>query len=282
MRGFTLIGRARASTRGRGDASCEDGAVIELQGLSKAYANSPAPVVRRLSFTVADGEFLVLVGESGSGKTTTLNMINRLVEPSEGVIRVDGEDVLALDAVTLRRRMGYVFQGAGLFPHMTVAENIAVTPRLLGWPRAQSEARVDELLELVRLAPGAYRGRLPRELSGGQQQRVALARALAARPKIMLMDEPFGALDPLIRDDLAEDYRQIHERLKLTTIFVTHDMTEAMLLGDRIAVMRDGTLVQIGTPNELLGAPADDFVKALFDTPRKRARRLAQVLQAAP
>ncbi|HXC53663.1 MAG TPA: ABC transporter ATP-binding protein [Rhizomicrobium sp.] len=256
--------------------------MIELQGLSKAYANSPAPVVRRLSFTVADGEFLVLVGESGSGKTTTLNMINRLVEPSEGVIRVDGEDVLALDAVTLRRRMGYVFQGAGLFPHMTVAENIAVTPRLLGWPRAQSEARVDELLELVRLAPGAYRGRLPRELSGGQQQRVALARALAARPKIMLMDEPFGALDPLIRDDLAEDYRQIHERLKLTTIFVTHDMTEAMLLGDRIAVMRDGTLVQIGTPNELLGAPADDFVKALFDTPRKRARRLAQVLQAAP
>ncbi len=179
--------------------------------------------------------------------------------------------------VGLRRRMGYVFQGAGLFPHLSVAENVAVTPRLLGWPRAKIEARVDELLDLVRLSSRDYRRRLPRELSGGQQQRVALARALAARPKIMLMDEPFGALDPLIRDDLAEDYRQIHAALGLTTIFVTHDMTEAMLLGDRIAVMKDGALVQVGTPNALLAAPADDFVRALVDTPKKRARRLAQV-----
>jgi osmoprotectant transport system ATP-binding protein len=231
---------------------------------------------------VESGEFLVLIGQSGSGKTTTLNMINRLIEPSAGRILVDGEDVLGHDAVGLRRRMGYVFQGAGLFPHMTVGQNIAVTPRLAGWPREQIDARVDELLELVQLEPAQYRDRLPKALSGGQQQRVALARALAARPKIMLMDEPFGALDPLIRDDLAEDYRRIHAQLELTTIFVTHDMTEAMLLGDRIAVMKDGLLVQIGTPNELLAAPADDFVKALVDTPKKRARRLAEVLKAAP
>jgi osmoprotectant transport system ATP-binding protein len=238
--------------------------------------------VRALDLRVADREFLVLIGESGSGKTTTLNMINRLIEPSAGVIRVDGEDVLTVDAVSLRRRMGYVFQGAGLFPHLTVAENIAVTPKLLGWPRAEIDARVDELLHLVRLDPAQYRRRFPRELSGGQQQRVALARALAAKPKIMLMDEPFGALDPLIRDDLAEDYRHIHNTLGLTTIFVTHDMTEAMLLGDRIAVMKDGAMIQVGTPNELLSAPADDFVRALVETPKKRARRLADVLGTGP
>ena len=256
--------------------------MIELRGITKAYADGGVPAVRTLDLTISDGEFLVLIGESGSGKTTTLNMINRLIEPTAGVIRVDSEDVLAIDPVNLRRRMGYVFQGAGLFPHLTVAENIAVTPRLLGWPREQIDARVDELLNLVRLDPAQYRRRLPRELSGGQQQRVALARALAAKPKIMLMDEPFGALDPLIRDDLAEDYRQIHNSLGLTTIFVTHDMTEAMLLGDRIAVMKDGALIQVGTPNELLTHPADDFVKALVDTPKKRTRRLAQVLAAAP
>jgi len=256
--------------------------LIELISLSKAYDSSPAPAVRALSLAVGRGEFLVLIGESGSGKTTTLNMINRLVEPSGGRILVDGEDILAGDAVGWRRRMGYVFQGAGLFPHMTVAENIGVTPKLLGWPKGDIDARVDELLGLVRLAAQDYRGRLPRELSGGQQQRVALARALAARPRIMLMDEPFGALDPIIRDDLAEDYRQIHAALGLTTIFVTHDMTEAMLLGDRIAVMRDGELVQIGTPNELLAAPADDFVRSLVETPKKRARRLAEALRAAP
>ncbi|MBV9905107.1 MAG: ABC transporter ATP-binding protein [Alphaproteobacteria bacterium] len=256
--------------------------MIELIGISKAYIGTAVPSVRELSFAVQDGEFLVLIGESGSGKTTTLNMINRLIEPSGGRILVDGTDALSGDPVSLRRRMGYVFQGAGLFPHLTVGENIAVAPKLLGWSKSEIDARVDELLALVRLAPAEYRARLPRELSGGQQQRVALARALAARPKIMLMDEPFGALDPLIRDDLAEDYRQIHAALGLTTIFVTHDMTEAMLLGDRIAVMKDGALIQIGTPNALLSAPADDFVRALVETPKKRARRLAQVLAAAP
>jgi osmoprotectant transport system ATP-binding protein len=256
--------------------------LIELLSVSKVYDSSASPAVRDLSLRVADGEFLVLIGESGSGKTTTLNMLNRLIEPTAGRIAVDGEDVLALDAVTLRRRMGYVFQGAGLFPHMTVKENIAVTPKLLGWPREAMAARADELLELVRLAPQDYRDRFPRELSGGQQQRVAVARALAAKPRIMLMDEPFGALDPLIRDDLAEDYRQIHNTLGLTTIFVTHDMTEAMLLGDRIAVMKDGALAQVGTPNELLAHPADDFVRALIETPKRRARRLAQVLAVGP
>ena len=256
--------------------------MIELQDVSKAYAGAAALSVRGVSFAVADREFLVLIGESGSGKTTTLNMINRLTEPSGGRILVDGEDILTVDAVSLRRRMGYVFQGAGLFPHMTVAENIGVTPRLLGWPREAIAARVDELLQLMRLAPDEYRNRFPRALSGGQQQRIALARALAAKPKIMLMDEPFGALDPIIRDDLAEDYRQIHASLGLTTIFVTHDMTEAMMLGDRIAVMREGALVQIGTPNELLSAPADDFVRSLVETPKKRARRLAEILRAAP
>jgi len=259
-----------------------DGALIELIDISKAYPGSDVPAVRALSLTVSDGEFLVLVGDSGSGKTTTLNMINRLIEPSAGTIRIDGEDALTSDPVRLRRRMGYVFQGAGLFPHMTVAENVAVTPRLLGWAKDAIETRVDELLNLVRLAPAEYRARLPRELSGGQQQRVALARALAARPKIMLMDEPFGALDPLIRDDLADEYRQIHDTLGLTTIFVTHDMTEAMLHGDRIAVMHDGALVQIGTPNELLASPADDFVRALVETPKKRARRLTEVLGTEP
>ena len=256
--------------------------MIELQGLTKAYGSAEVPAVRAVDLAIPDGEFLVLIGESGSGKTTTLNMINRLIEPTAGVIRVDGEDALSGDPVSLRRRMGYVFQGAGLFPHLTVAENIAVTPKLLNWPREEIAARVDELLNLVRLDPAQYRRRFPRELSGGQQQRVALARALAAKPKIMLMDEPFGALDPLIRDDLAEDYRQIHNTLRLTTIFVTHDMTEAMLLGDRIAVMKDGAMMQVGTPNELLAAPADDFVKALVDTPKKRAKRLAQVLADAP
>ncbi len=255
--------------------------MIELQDISKTYGEGGGAAVRRLSFAVAAGEFLVLIGESGSGKTTTLNMINRLIEPSEGRIRVDGEDILAVDAVGLRRHMGYVFQGAGLFPHMTVGENVAVTPRLLNWPKADIAARVDELLELMRLAPAEYRARFPRQLSGGQAQRVALARALAAKPKIMLMDEPFGALDPIIRDDLAEDYRRIHAELGLTTVFVTHDMTEALMLADRIAVMRDGALLQIGTPNELLAAPADDFVRALVETPKKRARRLADVLKAA-
>jgi osmoprotectant transport system ATP-binding protein len=254
--------------------------MIAFQGVSKAY-EAGRPAVRDLSLSVPTGALQVLIGPSGCGKTTALSMINRLVEPSAGTIAIDGEDVRSLDPVALRRRIGFVFQGVGLFPHLTVQENIAVTPRLLGWPSDRIEGRVAELMELVQLAPGRYRARLPRELSGGQQQRVGVARALAAGPKIMLMDEPFGALDPLTRDDLGAEYRAIHDRLGLTTVLVTHDMTEALLLADRIAVMREGTLVQNGTPQELLASPADDFVRTLIETPRRRTRRLAEVLERA-
>jgi osmoprotectant transport system ATP-binding protein len=208
-------------------------------------------------------------------------MINRLIEPSTGRIEIDGEDALASDAVALRRHMGFVFQAVGLFPHMSVAENIGITPKLLDWDAAKIAARVDTLLQLVRLDPASFRSRRASALSGGQAQRVGLARALAAEPKIMLMDEPFGALDPLTRDGLAMDYRRIHDELGLTTVLVTHDMTEALILADRIAVMRDGALVQIGKPRELLNQPADDFVRHLVETPRRRARELAEAMAAS-
>jgi osmoprotectant transport system ATP-binding protein len=255
--------------------------MIRLESVSKAYAGS-VPVLRRLNLEIQAGEFAVLVGPSGSGKSTALSLINRLNEPSAGAVRIEGQDAAGLDAVELRRRIGFVFQGIGLFPHLTVAENIGVTPRLLGWSRNEIDARVRELLVLVRLTPEDYAARLPAELSGGEQQRVGLARALAARPKIMLMDEPFGALDPLVRDELASEYRAIHDRLGLTTLLVTHDMTEALLLADSIAVMRDGEIVQSGTPRALVAAPADDFVRRLLETPRRQAARLAEALDAPP
>ena len=254
--------------------------MIQLENLTKQFG-AGAPVVRSVSLRVADGEFLVLIGESGSGKTTTLNMINRLTEPTSGRVLIDGEDARAGDAVSVRRKMGFVFQEVGLFPHMTVSENIGITPRLLGWTADEIEVRVHELLALVQLESAAIVNRFPAQLSGGQRQRVGLARALAARPKIMLMDEPFGALDALIRDELAADYRAIHDKLGLTTILVTHDMTEAFLLADRIAVMRDGELLQVATPKELAAAPADDFVKRLIEIPRQRAEKLAKAMQSA-
>ncbi|MES2293357.1 MAG: ABC transporter ATP-binding protein [Pseudomonadota bacterium] len=254
--------------------------MIEILNLSKAYAGSGAQAVSGFNLAVPDGEFLVLIGPSGSGKTTTLNMVNRLVEPDGGEIRVEGHNVLDSDPVTLRRGIGYVFQEAGLFPHMTVAENIAVTPRLLGWDKPRIAIRVRELLTMVRLEEGEFGGRFPQELSGGQRQRVALARALAVRPHILLLDEPFGALDPVTREAVAADVREIHHKLGLTTLMVTHDMTEALLMADRIAVMRDGRLVQVGTPRELVAHPADDFVAQLIETPRRRARALAETLRA--
>jgi osmoprotectant transport system ATP-binding protein len=257
-------------------------AMIELQDLSKAYPASGQPAVRGVSLSIATGEFVALIGPSGCGKTTTLSMINRLVEPSSGRLLVDGTDIGTTDPVTLRRHIGFVFQDVGLFPHMTVAENVAITPRLLGQPKSDIDARVDEMLALVRLPAEEYRDRFPAALSGGQRQRVGLARALASKPAIMLMDEPFGAIDPLTRDSLADDYRSIHESLGLTTVMVTHDMTEALLLADRIAVMRDGMLVQLGTPHELLGSPADDFVRAMVESPRKRARKLADAMGQGP
>ena len=230
-----------------------------------------------VSLDVAEGEFLAIVGGSGSGKTTLLRLANRLIDADSGSITVEGEDVRAVDAVSLRRRIGYVFQSGGLFPHMSVADNIGITPKLLGAPAAEIAARVDELLDLVRLDRAPYRDRLPNELSGGQRQRVGVARALAARPRIVLMDEPFGALDPLTRDALGDDYRALHRKLGLTTVMITHDMTEAILLADRIAVMRSGRLLALGTPSELSDS-ADPYVGELLRTPRRQAERLKVLL----
>jgi osmoprotectant transport system ATP-binding protein len=243
--------------------------MIEVEGLTRRYGDVLA--VEAVSFTVAEGELLALVGTSGSGKTTTLKMINRLIEPSAGRVRLDGRDATQIEAHALRRRIGYVFQGVGLFPHLTVAENVAVPLRLAGWARERIAARVAELLALVELDAG-YAGRRPAELSGGQQQRVGVARALAAAPRVMLLDEPFGALDPLTRDRLQQTFLDLRRRLHLTALFVTHDMTEALLLADRIGVMRGGRLVQIGTAAELMRAPADAHVAQLLDTPRRQAR----------
>ncbi len=226
-----------------------------------------------VSLDVSRGEFLAIVGSSGSGKTTLLRLTNRLIEPDSGRITIDGEDVRGIDPVLLRRRIGYVFQNGGLFPHMSVADNVGITPKLLGTPPLEISSRVDELLELVRLDPTQHRDRLPHELSGGQRQRVGVARALAAKPKIVLMDEPFGALDPLTPDSLGDDYRALHQDLGLTTVMITHGITEAILLADRIAVMRHGRLSAIGTPEELAGSN-DAYVVELLRTPRRQAERL--------
>ena len=237
----------------------------------------PVLAVDDVSLDVAEGEFLAIVGGSGSGKTTLLRLANRLIDADEGHITVEGEDVRALDPVRLRRRIGYVFQSGGLFPHFSVADNIGITPRLLGAGPAEISARVDELLELVRLDGALHRDRLPRELSGGQQQRVGVARALAAKPHIVLMDEPFGALDPLTRDALGDDYRALHRRLRLTTLMITHDMTEALLLADRVAVMHAGRLLAVAAPAQL--ADSDDpYVMELLRTPRRRIERLTTLL----
>lgn len=243
--------------------------MIALDALTKRFGDTTA--VDGLSLEVARGELLVLLGGSGCGKTTTLKMVNRLVEPSSGRVVIDGEDTAELSGPALRRRIGYCFQQIGLFPHLTVAENVAITPSLLGWDAARTRERADELLTLVELDPAEYRERLPGALSGGQQQRVGLARALAARPEVMLLDEPFGALDPLTRDRLQQEFQQIRRNLSLTALFVTHDMVEALLLGDRIAVLEEGRLAQIGTPEELLRSPANDYVAGLMETPRRHA-----------
>lgn len=233
-----------------------------------------------VSLDIAEGDFLAIVGASGSGKSTLLRLANRLLDADSGRVMVEGEDVREVDPVRLRRRMGYVFQSGGLFPHMRIADNIAVTPRLLGWTAAEIATRVDELLDMVRLDRSLHRDRLPHELSGGQQQRVGVARALAARPRIMLMDEPFGALDPLTRDTLGEEYRALHRSLALTTVMVTHDMTAALLLADRIAVMRAGRLVAEGRPAELSGND-DPYVAELLRTPRRQAEQLNALLPGA-
>jgi osmoprotectant transport system ATP-binding protein len=236
-----------------------------------------------VSLEIAQGEFVAIVGGSGSGKTTLLRLANRLIEVDHGEIRIEGEDIAGVDPVSLRRRIGYVFQSGGLFPHLSVADNIGITPKLLGEPAPTIARRVDELLTLVRLDRAEHRDRLPAALSGGQRQRVGVARALAAKPRIVLMDEPFGALDPLTRDALGEDYRALHRQLGLTTVMITHDMTEAILLADRIAVMRGGKVLAQGTAAEL-AASSETYVAELLRTPRRQVERLNAALphQGAP
>jgi osmoprotectant transport system ATP-binding protein len=242
-----------------------------------AAGSARVVAVDDVSLEVAEGEFLAIVGGSGSGKTTLLRLANRLIDADLGTIKIEGEDVRAADPVRLRRSIGYVFQSGGLFPHMSVAANIGITPKLLGTPPTEIAARVDELLALVQLDRDKHRDRLPQELSGGQRQRVGVARALAARPRIVLMDEPFGALDPLTRDALGDDYRALHRKLGLTTVMITHDMTEALLLADRIAVMQVGRLLALGTPVEL-SQNRDGYVVELLRTPRRQAERLNALL----
>jgi osmoprotectant transport system ATP-binding protein len=247
--------------------------MIELRGVTKTYGETPA--LAAVDFDVAAGSFVALVGASGSGKTTLLKTINGLIAADAGTVAVQGAE--GLPPHELRRKIGYVFQEVGLFPHLTVAENIGITPRLLGWDKGRIEARVTELLALVDL-PAGVAARYPGELSGGQRQRVGVARALAAEPAIVLMDEPFGALDPLTRDALGQDYRALHERLGLTTVMVTHDMTEAVLLADRIVVIAGGHVVADGAPADLLANVSDPQVRAMLEAPKRQAERLAAKL----
>ena len=238
--------------------------MIEIENLTRIYDGRAA--VDDVTLTIASGEIVAIVGTSGSGKTTLLRMINRLVEPSAGAIRIDGLDTREVPPFQLRRQIGYAIQGHGLFPHWDVARNIGTVPRLLGWDREKIAARVDELLEMFQLEPEQYRNRMPHELSGGQKQRVGVARALAAGPYVLLMDEPFGALDPIIRHKAQADLLAIQKRFGTTIVLVTHDMDEAMLLGTRIAVMDKGLLLQYAPPAEIIARPATDFVDELIGT----------------
>ncbi|MEQ8769756.1 MAG: ATP-binding cassette domain-containing protein [Phycisphaerales bacterium] len=249
--------------------------MISLSNISKRFERGAAPAVDDVSFTVERGETVVLLGSSGCGKTTTLKMINRLVEPTSGAVEVDGADTRTVDPLALRRSIGYVFQDIGLFPHMTVTRNVEIVPRLLGWDAPRRRARADELLDRVGLPSAEYADRPPAQLSGGQQQRVGIARALAADPDYLLMDEPFGALDAVTRDQLQGELIRIKTELAKTIVFVTHDLFEALRLGDRIAVMNAGKLEQIGTPDDLLAHPATPFVSDLFDQARRQARLIA-------
>jgi osmoprotectant transport system ATP-binding protein len=242
--------------------------MIKLMHVSKSFDGGQTYAVKDLSLSVDRGETLVLLGSSGCGKTTTLKMINRLIEPTKGVIEVGGKDVMVRNPVELRRQIGYVFQGIGLFPHMTVEQNVEIVPRLLGWPNRLRRKRMEELLNLVGLPADSFAQRFPDELSGGQQQRVGVARALAANPTYLLMDEPFGALDALTRESLQQELLGLKKQLRKTIVFVTHDLYEALLLGDRIAILHEGHLEQIGTKKDIIDAPATQFVKDLFTIKR--------------
>lgn len=238
------------------------GVRILLDGVTKRYDAKAAPAVDNVTIEFPAGEIVMLVGPSGCGKTTTMKMINRLIEPTSGRILIGEEDVTRRDPDQLRRHIGYVIQGAGLFPHYTVGENIAIVPRLLKWDKERVSARIDELLDLVNLDPAEYRDRYPRELSGGQQQRVGVARALAADPPVLLMDEPFGAVDPITRQRLQDELLRLQDELRKTIVFVTHDFDEAVKLGDKIAILQQGSeIVQYDTPEQILANPANDFVR---------------------
>ncbi len=247
---------------------------IVLDRVRKTYDGRM--VLAETSLTIGKGRFVALVGGSGAGKTTLLKLMNGLSTPSGGRVLVEGAEVAGRPGAELRRGVGYVFQEIGLFPHMTVAQNIGITPELLGWPAGQIAARVDELLDLVAL-PREVAGRAPSQLSGGQRQRVGVARALAARPSILLMDEPFGALDPVTRVALADDVRRLHEALGLTTVMVTHDVGEALLLADEVVVMADGRVLAHASPRDLLAGHPDPIVADLIAAPRKQAQRLAEL-----
>ncbi|HET7397063.1 MAG TPA: ABC transporter ATP-binding protein [Intrasporangium sp.] len=241
------------------------GVSIELEAVTKTYAGQAVSAVEDFSMHVAPGELVMFVGPSGCGKTTTMKMINRIIEPTSGSIRIGGQDVLSIDPNQLRRHIGYVIQQIGLFPHMTIADNIGAVPKLLGWTKARIAERVEELLHTVQLDPSVFARRYPRQLSGGQQQRVGVARALAADPPVMLMDEPFGATDPITREKLQAEFLRLQSEIGKTIIFVTHDFDEAIRLGDRIAVLSDRSRIeQFDTPAAILAAPANDYVRSFI------------------
>lgn len=262
------------------------GQALQFEHVSKWFPHSTHPAVDDCSFTVEAGSFVVLLGPSGCGKTTLLKMVNRLYEPTAGRITIDGVDIRQENVTALRRRIGYVIQQVGLFPHLTVAQNVAVVPRLLGWNRARIAARTDELLDLIGLPPTEYRERYPAQLSGGQQQRVGLARALAGNPGVMLMDEPFGAIDAITRANLQNAMLELRRALNKTILFVTHDVEEALRLADRIVVMRAGQIVQYDTPFRILTAPATPFVRDLVGTDDMVRQlgipRVASAMEALP
>jgi osmoprotectant transport system ATP-binding protein len=243
--------------------------MIKFRGVSKTYPGSDRPVVNDLSFEILEGEICVLVGPSGCGKTTTMRMVNRLIEPTEGEILIDGEPNTRMSGTQLRRKIGYAIQQIGLFPHRTISENIATVPSLLRWDKQRIRSRVDELLELVGLDADEYRDRYPAELSGGQQQRVGVARAMAADPPIMLMDEPFGAVDPITRERLQDEFLNIQQNIKKTIVFVTHDIDEAIKIGDKIAILKQGGfLAQYDTPENILSNPNSEFVASFVGNDR--------------
>ncbi len=252
---------------------------IEFEKVVKSFGVSGYNAVDDVSFRVEDGELVTILGTSGCGKTTLLKMVNRMYEPDSGSVLIDGEDVREKDPVQLRRQIGYVIQSVGLFPHMNIRQNIATVPKILGWDKAKIDSRVDELLELVNLEPEEYRNRYPSQLSGGQQQRVGLARALAADPHIMLLDEPFGAIDAINRVNLQEELLKIHQKHRRTYLFVTHDIGEAFALGNRVLIMDGGKVQQLGAPHEIARRPANEFVKNMLAPARHSSEVFMQAVE---